>query len=193
MTRLALPCLLALCALACSKAPAEPTGTQRPSPTVSVAPLEYQVPGSWTLRERPRTGPRKAVYAIPRTGSDKEDAELTVAYFGTGSEGDPERRFREMYDLFDGNVGESAKRDAFDGDGTHVESFEVSGTFKSPLAPPAPGQKQAAIQMIKDDYRLLGAVVRTGDRGNWFFKLSGPDDTVKSARSGFESTLRSAR
>jgi hypothetical protein len=36
-------------------------------------------------------------------------------------------------------------------------------------------------------------VVRTKDRGNWFFKLVGPDETVQAARSAFRRMVESAR
>jgi hypothetical protein len=47
--------------------------------------------------------------------------------------------------------------------------------------------------MVKNKWRLYGAVVRTADRGNWFFKLTGPDESVQSGKSQFRALLDSAQ
>jgi hypothetical protein len=49
------------------------------------------------------------------------------------------------------------------------------------------------MQMVKENWRLLGAVVKTPDRGNWFFKLVGPNETVQAARATFRTLIESAR
>ncbi len=69
----------------------------------------------------------------------------------------------------------------------------MSGTYAIPLTPTPPGRKTSPVQMVKKKWRLYGAVVRTPDRGNWFFKLVGPDETVQAARSAFRAMLETAR
>jgi hypothetical protein len=187
--------LLALAlATGCSKTPAEPEPSAAASASeTTVAPLAFEVPGVWTELPAPRGGgPKKAVYKVPKTGDDKEDAELDVVFFGTGAEGDETRRFGEMFGLFDGDLGKTAPRDRFETHGMPVETFDVVGTYKVPLAPPVGPKKIAPVQMVKDKWRMLGAVVKTKDRGNWFFKLVGPDDTVQAARESFRRVLESA-
>ena len=39
---------------------------------------------------------------------------------------------------------------------------------------------------------LLGAIVQ-GPDANWFFKLTGPRDTIEANRSGFDSLIGSMR
>jgi hypothetical protein len=186
--------LLAALGLGCSKTPAEPEPSASSAPSSpAVRPLAYDVPGTWTVLEAPRSGPKKAIYKVPKTGDAKEDAELTVVFFGTGSGGDEDARFAELFALFDGDVGKTAAREAFEVGGMKVETFDVAGTYKVALAPTMRGKKQSPIQMVKDRYRMLGAVVKTKDRGNWFFKVVGPDDTVQAARSSFRGILESVR
>lgn len=194
--------LAAIGVLACSRTPAEP----EPAPAASVAsgaepsgpavaPLVWEVPGSWTVLDVPRsaTSPRKAGYKLPKAGDDKEDAEVNVFFFGTGSQGDPEKNFKEWFGEFDGDVGAQAKRESFEVRGMKVETVEVAGTFKIALGPKIGPKKKAPMQMVKQNFRMVGAVVRTPDRGNWFFKMTGPDETVQAARSGFRATLDSVR
>lgn len=183
-------------ATGCSRAPAEPDpppSTASVSTTSAVAPLQWTVPGSWTTLDVPRSGPLKAGYRIPKVGNDKEEASLEVYFFGTGAAGSPDKQFLEWFHQFDGDVGPTAKRDKFTASLLEVETVEVSGTYKIPLGPAVGPKKKAPMQMVKENFRLLGAVVKTPDRGNWFFKLAGPSDTVDAARGAWRSLLESAK
>jgi hypothetical protein len=189
---------LALAALlgACSRSPAEPDRAPSPASSTStpaVSPLVWDKPATWTRLEAPTDGPKKASYRIDKTGNDKEDAEVNVYFFGTGDKGDPKKNFKEWLDLFDGDVGSSARRESFDVHGLSVETVEAAGTYKFPVGPPVGPGKKSPMQIVKNGWRLYGAVVRTPDRGNWFFKLTGPDETVQSAKSALRGLLESAR
>lgn len=178
----------------CSRTPAEPDpGPATSAGAPSIPPLQWDVPGSWTALDVPRGGPRKAAYKVPRAANDKEDVEVHVLFHGTGSQGDVEKNFRSWFEQFDGDVGAAAKRESFTVRGMQVEVVEVEGTYKVALAPPSGRTKKSPVEMVKKGYRMLGAAVRAGDRGNWFFKATGPDETVQSARSAFRALLESAR
>ena len=179
----------------CSKAPAEPDppASAVVSTTPTVAPLQWTVPSSWTTVDVPKSGAQKAGYRIPQVGNDKEEATLEVYFFGTGAEGSQDKQFSSWFKQFDGDVGQTAKRDKFSAGTLEVETVEVAGTYKIPLGPALGPQKRSPMQMVKDNYRLLGAVVKTSDRGNWFFKLAGPSDTVEAARGAWRTLLESTR
>ena len=186
----------AVFAPACNSSPAEPESSAAPaeSSAPAVAPLAWEAPGTWTLvTEGQRSGPKKAVYKLPKAGNDKEEAELTVFFFGTGSEGDVSKRFSEWFGEFDGKIGETAQRESFEVRGMKVELADAAGTFKIALGPKVGPNKKAPMQMVKENWRILAAVVKTPDRGNWFFKLVGPNETVQAARPTFRTLLESAR
>jgi hypothetical protein len=190
---LALP-LIAAALAACNRAPAEPD--RRPASSVtlpSVAPLVWDAPGTWTRLESPPTGFQKAAYRIARTGNDKEDAEVSVLFFGTGAKGDPAPAFKAWLGQFQGDVTKDTKREEIDVKGFKVETLEVAGTYKIALTPPTAGHNHPPVQMVKEHYRLYGCVVKTPDRGNWFFKLTGPDETVQSAKSALRGMLETLR
>jgi hypothetical protein len=184
---------LAAAITGCNKGPAEPDAPGASTPMPTVAPLLWDVPGAWAAAEVPKGGQKRAEYKVPKTGNDKDDGELTVAFFGTGSEGDETRRFKEAFAQFDGDVGATAARERFDVGPMKVESVDVAGTFKIPMARPLGPSKRSPVEMVKQNYRMLLAVVKTPDRGNWFFKLIGPDETVQAARPGFKSVLQSVK
>ncbi len=188
-----LAALLLLALAACNKAPSEPEGGASSSSEAApaVAPLAWDAPGTWAKMDVPRSGAAKASYRVET--ADGDEAEATVSFFGTGSKGDPAANFKEWFDQFDGNVGQTAARETFQAHGLSVETVEVTGTYKVDLTPNPRGKKRSVVQMVKKNHRLYGAVVRTPDRGNWFFKLAGPDETVLAARSAFRAMLESAR
>jgi hypothetical protein len=178
---------------ACSRAPAEPDPPPAAQGAPAVAPLQWDAPGSWTALDVPRGGAKKAAYKVPRAANDKEDAEVLVLFHGTGSQGDVDRNFREWFGQFDGDVSASAKRASFEVRGLRVEMVEVTGTYKIGLTPTRGSSKRSPVEMVKKGQRLIGAAVTTPDRGTWFFKLTGPDETAQSARSALRALLDSVR
>lgn len=182
-------------AVACSDAPQEitttpvMTGGQAPA----VPPLVYELPGTWTKLGEANVGSKKAGFKVPKTGADTEDAEIVVFFFGTGSQGDPDRVFKEWFDQFDGNAAAAATRKSFDSPAGKVDTIEVAGTYKVPLGPAVGPKKKSPMQMVKEKWRLYGAVVRTKERGNWFFRLVGPDETVQASKGGLETALQAAK
>lgn len=185
---------LALALPACREKPKEldtPVATAGTAP--AIAPLSYEVPGTWTKLGEAQSGSKRASYKIPRAGADSEDAELTVLFFGTGSPGDADKHFREWLGQFDGNGWDSAARKTLESPAGKVDTAELLGTYKVSLGPPVGPRKQSPMSMVKEKWRLYAAVVRTRDRGNWFFKLVGPDETVLAAKNALETALQSAR
>ncbi len=182
--------------LGCNKQPDEIAPAPPASaPAPAVDPLRWAVPATWTVVDIPRSGPRKASYKVDKVGADKEDATVDVLFFGTGAKGDVERNFKEWYGQFDGDVGAAAKRERFPGEGgLEVDLVETSpSTFKVALTPPVGPKKQSPVQMVKHGWRMRGAAVKTKDRGTWFFRMVGPDETVQAARQAFRGLIESAR
>jgi hypothetical protein len=66
---------------------------------------------------------------------------------------------------------------------------EVAGTFAGNMMPT---QQGVSTPTNKPAWRLLGAIVESPS-GLWFFKLTGPDLTVRAGARDFEDMVRSAR
>jgi hypothetical protein len=180
---------------ACNRAPAEPErAVSSSTPAAAVAPLLWDTPFAWAKLDIPAgSAGKKAAYRVTPAGNDKEDAEVNVFFFGTGAKGDPGPNFKEWFDQFDGDVGATATREAFEVHGLKVETVEVTGTYKIGLTPTPRGKRASPVQMVKNKWRLYGAVVKTPDRGNWFFKMTGPDESVQAGKSQLHALLESAR
>jgi hypothetical protein len=132
---------------------------------------------------------RIAQYRVPHVEGDTNDAELTVFTFGPGQGGDIDANLQRWYGqvaLPDGGSSrDAATRATFTVNGMRVTETEVAGRLAAgmamPGAPPPPSFEHG---------RLLAAIVETPN-GPWFFKLTGPDATVASARASFETMLHS--
>ncbi len=199
------PLRFALVALAaCSRAPSEPGGvaSATPSPATSVASapaapaapipkqdmaLLWNDPPSF-VRTNPKSPARAAEYVVPRVGSDPEDAECVVMTFGPHSGGNVEDNAKRWLDQFK-PANPNPRRTTIDSNGMRATFVEVSGTFSGNMMPNAQGM---ATPTSKPGWRLIGAIIEAPS-GLWFFKMTGPDLTVRSAARQFEDMVRSAR
>ena len=180
----------------CRSAPAEPDSPGAASVAAAaaeaVAPLVWDVPPTWSAVDVPRGSRQKAAYRTPKAGDAKAEAEVTVLFPGTGSAGDVEKAFATWAAEFESDTGEKAKRAPLEGGKLPAETIDAAGKFKIGVGPHA-AAKKSPVSMMREHYRLVGAVVKTPDRGNWFFKMTGPEDAVASSRDAFLTMVRSAR
>lgn len=191
--RFALSLVVAQAIFGCSTPTEEPAARTQPSATFTVKTLDYTVPATWRKTEGTNDEIRRAGYAAPKVGDDKEDAEVLVLFYGTGAEGDRDKVWDPWFKQFDGDAKKDATREQLKAGDNDVEVFEFLGSYKLFMGPRKPGQKTSPVQMVKEHFRMIGVVVHTKDRGNWFFRMVGPDATVLAAKSDFLAMVQSAR
>jgi len=138
-------------------------------------------PSGWTFRQ-PSSSMRLAEAEIPGPGGP---ALLTVFFFGAGGGGGVDANLDRWVGQIELDPGATAERGGFEVNGYTVSVIEAVGTLLPSRmgggpSEPAPGSK------------LLGAVVE-GPGGPWFFKITGPKDTVSAAEPAFEQMLQSIR
>jgi hypothetical protein len=159
-----------------------------PAPVSSVTP---PVEITWVdppglRRVPPKNAMRKASYEVPHAGTDKEDGELAVFYFGPGQGGGIEQNVDRWVKQFSGIEPGDVKRADREANGLREHTVEIlSGTFESGM----PGMGPAG---PKKNYALVGAIVEAPS-GAYFFKMTGPAHTVAAARAAFMQLLDSVR
>jgi hypothetical protein len=188
--------LLGLALLAgCSRTPEEPRGHEPAVSAASVARAQAapaNAPGSgshdvvWSdpagwQRVTPSSSMRKASYKVPRRPKDAEDVEVAVFYFGSEA-GGTEANIQRWMGQFPSSKPSDAKRTERTVKGMKQTIVEVEGTYASGM----PGGESTP----KPAFRLLGAVVET-PKGNYFFKMTGPTESVARARDAFYGMLDS--
>jgi len=154
--------------------------------TIEARGLRFEVPSAW--REvRPSSSMRAAQIEIGPAEGDEEPAELVLFAFPGGAggvEANVERWERQFVDE-DGQPVE-AKTETIENKATEVVFVEAAGRYVAAVRPGSPQR------LNKPGYRLLGGIALTPEVG-YFFKLVGPDKTIKEARPGFKSMLESLK
>ena len=169
-------------------APADPQSPAAPSTAPSGTGAELALPGAtvdrpdgWAFRQ-PSSSMRLAEAEIPGPGGP---ALLTVFFFGAGGGGGVDANLQRWAGQIELDPGSTPERGGFEVNGYSVSVIEAVGTLLPSRmgggpSEPAPGSK------------LLGAVIE-GPGGPWFFKVTGPTDTVSAAAPAFEAMLQSVR
>lgn len=167
------------------------TSRGEPAPTPAIQPpgggggagaagrLVWELPAGWT--EVPPASPmRMAQAAIPGPGGA---AELVLFHFGPGGGGGVQANIDRWIGQME--VEGEPERGSFTAGDLAVTWVDVAGT----LLPSGMGMGPTEPQ---PGSRLLGAVVE-GAGGPWFFKATGPAETLSAAREDFLGMLRAAR
>jgi len=181
------------CGSACQRQP-EPEGRPVPSsPKPAPAPaapataspsvgaerhLAWSDPPGWS---REAGSPmRLATYRVP-AAKKGDEAEMSVSHFGGGQGGAVDANFTRWTKQFE-NVQGAPRKSTRTANGLTVHILEIeSGSFTAMNPAGGPAEK-------KEGYGLVGAIVDT-DSGPYFFKLTGPKETLKSARDAFFTML----
>lgn len=150
--------------------------------TVKTDGISFAVPESWKTIP-PTSSMRKSQLQVAAVEGDKAPAEMVLYVFGggAGSVQDNIKRWQAQFKGADGNPPD-AETKKVKGQNTEVTRVECAGTFTAPFVQTGP----------QEGYRLLGAIVQTDDAG-YYFKLIGPDKTVKASEAGFDAMLKSIK
>ncbi len=170
-------------------APPSPMGAIPPPPPGSgtgSSAILWTAPKGW-VEEAPSSAMRKAQYRVPGPGGD---GECVVFYFGPGQGGGPmdnAQRWASQFKKADGSPAtDQAKTWETQAGDRKVLNVEVTGTYAGGMT-----MGMAAAEE-KPGYMLLGAVAE-GPDANWFFKLTGPEKTVRAQRAAFDGMLKSLK
>jgi hypothetical protein len=175
----------------------EPTGAAEPAADPGLAPLTsrdeapaelegeaiaapgllFTLPASWE-QEPPSSSMRLAQAQIPGPGGP---GQLAVFFFGVGGGGGVESNLQRWIGQME-SEGEPV-RDTFRVGDFIVHWVEVAGTQKPSTMGMGPAE-------AKPGSTLLAAVVE-GPGGPWFFKATGPTETLAAERETFFAMLRS--
>lgn len=167
-----------------SNVPAE--GGADAGPTVEL-PLLWNDPPTF-VRVTPTSPMHAAQYVVPHADKDMEDAECVVMTLGRRHGGTVDENVKRWIDQFHPAM-TTPRRMNDDINGMHVTFVEVAGTFTGNAMP---SRRTLSTPAGKPAWRLIGAIVQSPS-GLWFFKMIGPDLTVRIASRPFEDMVRSAR
>ena len=146
--------------------------------------LRYQAPPDWIKIET--ASPQQLDhYGLPRTPGDPEDAELFVYYFADDAvtvEATLESWTNQMLQPDRRPPSEMTSTTSFDVANLSVTVLDVPGIYSVEVQP------NSGMHAYKRDFRLKAAVVETPE-GPYFFKLTGPSQTVADSEVEFNALL----
>ena len=149
------------------------------------ASLTWTMPAGWT-NEPPSNVMRQAQYRVAGAAGD---GLCVVYYFGAGQGGGPEANAERWADQFDQPDGSSSRdvlvTEASEASGMPVLLVEVTGTYKEGGMMMTGGPETA-----NEGYMLKAAIVQ-GPDANWFFKFTGPEETVRANTEQFQTLVDS--
>jgi hypothetical protein len=154
--------------------------------TIGEGKLTFTIPPGWT-RKAPASRIVEAELAIPPAAGDTTPGRLTAM----GAGGSIEENIRRWVGQFVAPEGGAVqpKLDKLTVAGCEVQIVDLSGTYKdSPGGPFAGGQT-----ILRENYRMLGAIIQTKDAGNYFLKLYGPKATIDQHAQAFHDLVKSLK
>jgi hypothetical protein len=153
------------------------------------AAIKFDAPPGWTSKT-PSSSMRVAEFTLPKTGSDTEDATVTVFYFG-GQGGNVQANIDRWIGQIVQPDGKSSKDLAKTStmqttSGLKVTMVDVSGTY---VADVRPGSTE---KFNKPGFRQVAAYIETAS-GPYFAKLLGPAQTAAKWYDSYVAYLKTAR
>ncbi len=140
------------------------------------------VPEGWVSSE-PSSSMRKAQFALPKHGDDAEDAALVVFYFGAGNAGSVEANLERWRGQMKGAQGNTKKASV---NGMAVTTLDITGSYAAGVGM----QMQPGPEV--NNYHLIASIVES-PVGAYYFKLTGPVQTIAHWQDSFERFVNSAK
>jgi len=153
--------------------------------TIGDGKLALMAPANWT-EKKPAINFIEAEYTIPPAQGDENPGRLTAM----GAGGSVEDNVKRWADQFAGEGGAAKpKLDKLTVGGAEIQLVDLSGTYKDSPGGPFAGGKT----IMRNNYRMLGAIIQTKDKGNYFLKLYGPKATIDENEKGFQEMVKSLK
>jgi len=148
--------------------------------------LTLTAPANWTKKE-PASRIIEIEFAVPPAKGDETPGRLTAMGAG-GSVEDNINRWAGQF-VGPGGSAPKPKLDKTNVGVAEVEVVDLAGTYKDTPGGPFAGGKT----VMRDNYRMLGAIIQTKDNGNYFLKLYGPKATIDENERGFQEMVKSLK
>ncbi|TWT88760.1 hypothetical protein Mal64_22480 [Pseudobythopirellula maris] len=141
--------------------------------------LQYTPPESWqAVKPRSRIVQREYSVTHDKAEDDTPAARMTITSAGGGVEANLARWVGQFQNVSDG----AQRREKIEVAGMPVSLLDIEGTYLEGMRPFGP-------KTPRPEYRMLAAVVETGAKGDYFFKLVGPAAVVAQHAEAFREMV----
>lgn len=154
--------------------------------TIGEGKLALTAPEGWT-KKQPATRIVEAEFATPPAQGEETPGRLTAMGAGGSIQSNIDRWVGQF--AGEGGAAVKPKLDKLTVSGCEVQVVDLAGIYKDTPGGPFAGGKT----VMRDNYRMLGAIITTKDAGNYFLKLYGPKTTIDAAEKGFQEMVKSLK
>lgn len=147
-------------------------------------------PAAWK-KVQPRSRILEYEFAAP---ADAKEGASTARITIMGAGGSIEANIARWYGQFSQPDGKStksvSKTEKFEVDGNTVHWVDIPGTFSETMG----GGPFSGGKVVKrEDYRMLGAIIVTKAKGQYFVKMTGKNDVLEELSKGFKKMLEDVK
>jgi hypothetical protein len=148
--------------------------------------IKLDVPSSWK-KEKPRTRIVDFEFSIPAVEDDKIDGRVTVMGAGGSIDANIGRWVTQFVQPDRTATSERTIREEKKIAGQTVHLVDITGDFKDqPRGPFGP-------TVMREKYRMLGAIIVTDKLGQYFVKAYGPRRTIAENEEAFKKLVDSLK
>lgn len=170
--------LISICSLSAEDKP-------DPGITLAEGKIVLKTPKEW-VRKQPRTKIVDHEFETPAVEGDKIAGRITVMGAGGTVEANIDRWIGQFTQPDGKSTKDKASVQKLKVGGQEVHYVDISGTYKDQAGP-----FSNAPAVMRENYRMLGAIVVTDKLGNYFIKYYGPKDTVAANEKLFKEMVNS--
>ena len=147
--------------------------------------IMMRAPTRW-VKKKPRVRIVEYEFALPKSEGDKRDGRLTMMGAGGSVQANIDRWISQFSqpDVKKTENGEVTKKMKISGQSVYY--IDISGTYLERRGPFAPATS-------RKDYRMLGAIIKTENYGQYFCKCYGPAKTIEAHEDAFLQMLKTLK
>ncbi len=144
-------------------------------------------PDTWK-KVQPKSNIVQYEFSAPANAKEgDETARITIMGAGGSVEANIDRWYGQFEQPDGKATKDKAKTEKFEAAGQTVHWVDINGNFKDTMGGgPFAGGKT----VIRENHRMLGAIIVTKDGGNYFVKITGGKDVLEKLSEGFKKSLK---
>lgn len=146
-------------------------------------------PQEW-VQAKPKSNIVQYEFSAPKLEEKDKDKAARITFTASGGtiEDNIIRWYGQLEQPDKSATKDKAKVEKFDADGQTIHWVDIPGTFKDTMGagPFAPSKAPT----MRENYRMLGAIIETKGMGNHYVKITGPAETVEKLAEGFKKMLK---
>lgn len=146
-----------------------------------------KAPAEWK-KVQPKSNIIEYEFSAPADALEgDEKARITIMGAGGSVDANIERWYGQFEQPDGKSTKDAAKLEKFTVDGLTVHWVDVTGSFKDTMGG---GPFSGGRTVLRQDYRMLGAIIVSQQQGQYFIKMTGHKDVVDTLAEGFKKSLK---